>query len=670
MNTHHLHVDVETKSEVNLITQGAYNYAKHPSTDILCICFAEDDGEVQQWHPGLGLNATFNRLMELLLDPKVIKWAHNASFERLIFEHVVFPQYLGEPHVIQWRCTAVLARSYGLPSALADVAKFIGLPELKLSGGLALIRRMSIPPFEHTPELLGDMIIYCIRDVRVERLIHSALPDSVNWEHYWLNERINDTGLLIDTAFAERAAGYAEVEKEQLRGEFMKLSGFKSPSSPLFTKWLYERLMQHEPSRVVAAWMVTIKEKDGEQVEKISLAKDVVEALLERADLLPQDVAAMLEVKQAYARSSSSKYQTMLLRADPHDQRLRGAYLYLGASKTGRYSSRGLQMHNMPRDTVDDPEQFIVDGEPLTLAVLPALLRPTIYSPARLVCSDWSAIEARCLPWLADAHNRNPRVKQLLQLFADGGDVYVDEAANIFRKPTGAVDKADRQIGKVAILSLGYGGSVGAFSSMAKNYGVVLPQEDVKLIVEAWRSSNPWASAFWRALEDAAKAAVRRPGTIHHAGRVHFVVEGDCLFCTLPSGRRLCYTQPRLEKLDPKYPPSLTALKASVKPASGEDEWPREALWGGLLAENVCQATCADILAEAMLKVDKALQADELRGRALIVGHTHDEILTEADSDVADLALAKQEAIMIIPPDWAPGLPLAVDSWAGGYYRK
>ena len=528
MDQRHVHIDIESKSPVNLKTDGVYNYATHPDTDVLCICYAIDNGPVKLWEP----RKLFPTELQNALEDSIC-WAHNAAFERLMFEHVILPKY-GRACTPEWRCTAVLSRAYGLPSALGDVARFIGLPAQKSHAGQALIRKMCIPDkhghFQWSENLLAEMLDYCVQDVQVERMIYLTLPDVVDWSAYAMSERINDRGILVDVGFAARAASFAEAEKADIKLQFNKLTGFNSPGSTSYTTHLHQKLLAHSnEAHNLAHWMSSLRLKDGEMVEKLSLAGDIVEALLERSADLPADVVTALELKQRYSRSSSAKFATMVARAGP-DGRVRGSYLFLGASKTGRYSARGLQMHNMPRDTVDDPESYIVDGEPLSLEVLPALIRPSLYAPkgTTYVCSDWAGIEARALPWLSDMKLRNRGVINLLALFRRGGDVYVEAATDIYKVEHSEVTKVQRQVGKVAVLSLGYGGSLGAFKSMAAGYGVELEDEVIENVVASWRENNAWATRFWKQLVAAAIAAVTVPGSIHWSGRVYWVMEVTC----------------------------------------------------------------------------------------------------------------------------------------------
>lgn len=673
-----MHLDLETRSEVDLKACGTYRYAKSPTTQLLCACYAVEGDEVIAWD---GRDDMPEDLRRLLADDDCLVWAHNAAFERLMFWHNLEREY-GAPHVPleRWRCTATLARSFNLPASLEHAAQSIGLRHQKSKRGRELIRLMSVPPYEFSEALNDEMIAYCRQDVIVERAIHSVLGGGTDemWRDYLVSERINDRGLLVDLEFAEVAAGLASREKEDIKRRFVELTGFNSPQSRTYTKALYEELhtTQIEASSVM------------ERGEKISLDREVVNSLLEdHRDALTAVQTAALELKQEYSGSSASKFQRMIDRADIEDERVRGVYILYGASKSKRYSSVGLQAHNMPRAKLlvagkpADPDAFINDvldnKVPLELPQLPALIRPTIMAPAgrTFVCGDWSGIEARALPWMSDAKLRNREVRKLLQRFIDGRDPYIAEAAGIYGIDEEDVTDDERLIGKVAILSLGYGGSVGAFRAMGKNYGLYLSETLMAEIVQGWRNANRWAKSFWELLMRAAMEAVEQYdeeqgfGPVRGAGRVRFQKVGDMLYCTLPDGVQLCYPDIRVEG-PPKGKewagPQLSCIKASIKPAAGEDEWPRERLWGGLLAENITQAICASLLRDTLARLEARFEDTE----CAVVLHTHDEIMVEAPESLKDFALKVLTQEMRWVPGWAEGLPLDVKAWTGTYYRK
>ena len=423
--------------------------------------------------------------------------------------------------------------------------------------------------------------------------------------------------------------------------------------------WLLPRLPE-------SARELTVIHKDG--VRKNSLAKDIRANLLGRADsgelVIADDAYNVIAALDDGNKSSVSKFKRMVERADEEDDRVRGAFMYAGAA-TLRYTSRGLQLHNFRRDCwkVEEAEQLrsmMVAGQKLdegtVMDTLSKLLRPALVpAPGNVfVVNDWSGIESRALPWLAD----DPRAQVRLDAFA------AYDAAPADDKPLDAYEEAARdagtelrQVGKVVLLSLGYGGAVGAFNSMAKNYSVFLPEHEVKTIVARWRHANAWAETFWNALEKAAMLAVRNPGTEFKAGRVSYIftyaydrIDGT-LMCRLPGDHYISYPQARIDVVETEYGTQrqLTALKANWKPKADDTEWPRYKLWRGLLAENVDQAFCAALLRHSIRQVDDA------------VLHCHDEIGLEVPEEKAQAVANHLQMVMETPPEWAQGLPLAAE---------
>lgn len=633
-----LHIDLETRSHCNLLKAGTYNYATHPTTEVICMCWAKDDGPVETWIPGDSWP---------VWDEDVF-CAHNAQFERLIFKHVLG---INTDHD-QWLCTATLARAHALPGSLGDCARALRLHYQKDRRGEELIKLMSIPPYDESDGLLGEMVDYCQRDVEVEREIYNTLPglsDEI-WAGYDVSERINDRGLLVDVELAEAVVPLAEAEQQSINRALADETGgdVLKPRSPKLTTWVYERLPLELRSIM----------QDDSKKSGMSLGGSVVTELLNVVE--DQQVKRVLELKALASKSSVAKFQAMQDLAGP-DNRVRGAYLYLGAAQTGRFSSRGLQVHNLPRDcskTPDEDRDLIMRGGlgGQVMKTLAAMLRPSIWagSGSQFVCSDWAGIEARALPWLAGADD-------MLNVFREGLDVYVEAAKDIYGPAFVDGDKDQRQIGKVAVLSLGYGGAVGAFQSMARNYGVRVSDGRARRIVDSWREGNPWATQFWGNLMMAAHDAIRHGSA--EVGVLRYEYEQDHLFCVLPSGRRLMYPWVERKAVENRWgvEMELSCIKSSLVPAQGKD-WPRMRLWGGLLAENVTQAMCADLLIGSLVKLDGLCD--------YVVGHTHDEILMEVPAGDVFHAMDMLEDVMLEVPDWAAGLPLAVESWRGSYYRK
>jgi len=335
--------------------------------------------------------------------------------------------------------------------------------------------------------------------------------------------------------------------------------------------------------------------------------------------------------------------------ADEEDHRVRGAFMFNGGSATGRASSFGLQVHNFTRKCAKNPEavrEAMVKGDDIVphygkrvTDVLKGMLRPAII-PSKgkyLVVADWAGIEARCNPWLSN----KPQAEDVLDVFRTGKDIYVREAAKIFYCDEADITSDRRQIGKVAILSCGYGGGIGAFAAMGRNYGVLLPESDARKTVDAWRRANQWAVSYWQDLETAYTRAMRNPGYEFNAGRVTYLFDGQNLWYALPSGRVLCYPYARLDEEGISY------AKAAWKPAAMATEWARARLWKGLACENITQAVANDILRNSLRKLDN------------VVLHVHDEIVIETEHP--EEVKLQMEKVMCEPPAWGQGLPLDVE---------
>jgi len=636
-----LWLDFETKSRCDLKTRGVYNYAQHGSTDVLCMSYAFDDEPVVTWLPGEPFPERVRQHTGQIR-------AHNAAFERLIFWYVLQINFALE----QFYCTAAQARANCLPGSLEDLGRAVSSEMKKDHRGAQLIRLLSIPmadgTFRDDPELMREMVEYCEQDVRAMRAASLAMRElsPEEWTDYHVNERINDRGVLLDKPLAEAAMLYAGRELTEIEAQVVELTGgeITSVRSPKMRAWVQSRVGP-------AALKLMTVYKDGEK--KYSIDKTVRANLLilaeENPEEIPPHVADVIQCADDLWASSVAKFNRLADLADEEDDRVRGAFVFAGGSATGRASSYGAQVHNFTRKCAKHPESVrdaLVRGHSIVPAfgkrvtdVLKGMLRPALI-PRRgcvFVVADWSAIEARVNPWLS----AEPTSESVLEVFREGRDIYKREASGIYHVEESNVDDDQRQIGKVAILSLGFGGSVGAFAAMGRGYGVLLPESDALRIVTAWRRSNSWAVRFWDALERAYTGAMRHKNKAFTAGRVQYLFDGTHLWYALPSGRVLCYPYARLESDGVSY------LKAAWKPDADAKEWPRARLWKGLACENVTQATANDLLRHS------------LRGLDGVVLHVHDEIVVECDSASADSVVAEMKRVMTTPPDWAEGLPLS-----------
>ena len=618
-------VDFETKSACDLKSAGVYNYAQSLSTEVLCMAYAYDDGEVQMWTGGPLPDFTGHQIR-----------AHNAAFERLIFWYVLQQDYPLE----QFYCTAAQARANCAPGSLEDAGRFAGASMRKDHRGGHLVRQCCIPPYNQT--LLPELFEYCAQDVRAMRAISKGMRGLSDDEllDYHVNERINDRGVLVDVALARSAVRYASAELIEIQDSVAKVTqgAVTSVRSPKMRQWVQDRVSPEQLK------LMTVE-------DKISIDKAVRANLLACDDLDP-DVREVVQSADDLWASSVAKFARMAALADEEDHRVRGAFVFNGGAATGRLSSYGLQVHNFTRKCAKEPQQardsMVADaaivpayGKRVT-DVLKGMLRPALIpAPGKqFVVADWSGIEARCNPWLSG------NGEDVLDVFRSGQDIYVLTAAAIFKTPD--VTPEMRQIGKVAVLACGYGGGVGAFAAMGRAYGVHLPEAAARRTVDAWRRANQWAVKYWQALESAYMRAMRNPNQEFAAGRVFYLFDGVHLWYALPSGRVLCYPYARFE------PDGVSYAKCAWKPAQGATEWPRARLWSGLAAENICQAVANDLLRYSLRQVED------------VVLTVHDEIVIETASPDVD-ALRQ---VMCTPPDWASGLPLAVDIKVMSRYGK
>jgi DNA polymerase bacteriophage-type len=633
-----LWVDFETRSRCDLFSKGVYNYAQDASTDVLCMSYAFDDDDVVTWTPDQPFPDRVKNHVGTIS-------AHNATFERLIFWYVLQCNFRLE----QFYCTAAQARANCLPGSLEDVGRAISSNMRKDHRGSQLIRALSIPradgTFNEDPKLLAEMVAYCEQDVRATRAISKAMRPLSAQElaDYHVNERINDRGVLLDLPLAQAAVKYAAAEMEEIESLVQDITQgeIASVRSPRMKQWVMERVGP-QALKLMEVY------KDGEK--KYSIDKSVRANLLlfaeENPDEIPAHVADVIQCADDLWASSVAKFSRLGELADDVDHRVRGAFVFAGGSATGRASSYGAQVHNFTRKCADEPDAVrhaMVRGHSVTprfgkrvTDVLKGMLRPALIpAPGHsFVVSDWSAVEARVTAWAS----ADPQADEVLQVFRDGRDLYKREAAGIYRVPEDAVDSAQRQIGKVAILSLGFGGSIGAFAAMGRNYGVVVPESDARRIVDAWRRTNAWAVRYWAKLEDAYTRALRNPGREFSAGRVTYLYDKQHLWYALPSGRILCYPFAKFDGDE------ITYIKAAWKPAADAKEWPRARLWRGLACENITQAIAHDLLREALRQLPN------------VVLHVHDEIILESPNPEADVELLRE--VMCTAPAWGAGLPL------------
>lgn len=653
-------LDLETRSRTNLLTDGVYNYALCPSTDIICACYSVDGGDVETWRPGDIVPAVFRENRDI--------YAWNSAFERLLYQHVMVPKY-GFPtkEIEDWRCTAFMSRCNNMPGALGNAARCLNVDQQKSSRGKELIKLLCIPLKDNTfcddPDLIQEMVDYCVQDVRTEMAVQRQLrePSDIEWEDYFAGEHVNDRGIRVDIPLCTAAQEYAAEEEEDLIGRIEELTEgvVTKARGEKLKDWVVERLTPEQEALLV-------KYRNGEKM--LSLDRYNRMRLLVLDDMDPT-VKEVVECSDFAQKSSVGKFRAMDRLADVDDDRVRGALMCNGASASGRYSSKGLQLHNFPRQVMPDPvdvrsdfvdeilAEDIVDHNKLPLmTILSRMLRPAMI-PAEgkvFLVSDWSAIEGRVAPWLCDS----PAGEKKLDLYRNNVPVYETTAAATFGCSVDEVTPAQRQVGKVQELALGYMGGKNAFQAMARNYGLDVTPAQADKYKEAWRRNNPWAGKIWSDIDRAAIAAVRQPGSTHTAGRLKYVaVEGILtggitLFCQLPCGRYLTYPDVRMEMVTMPWGEDvlqMTVLRAGFLPKASEKEWPRSSIYGGLLFENAVQGVAASLLRWAIREC-------EFNGMSTVL-HCHDEIVIETSNPEADAPLL-EEIMNATDIEWAEGLPL------------
>ncbi|RXM70713.1 DNA polymerase [Clostridium tetani] len=647
-----LSIDIETFSDVDICKCGVYRYADSPNFDILLFGYSIDGGTVEVIDMASG-DILPQFIMDAIIDDNLIKTAFNAQFER-----VCLMRYLSRLlnknlylHPSSWSCTEVQASMLGLPLSLAGVGKVLKLDEQKMDEGKALIRYFCTPcrataanggrtrnmP-KDAPEKWELFKKYNVRDVQVELAIREKLkkypiPEKEQ-EFYVLDQKINDLGLLVDRKLVEEAIScdrqFTVVAIEKAYG----LTGLENPNSVAQLKgWLKDR---------------------GVEVE--SLSKKAVTDLVEETE---GEVTEALKLRLLMAKTSVKKYEA-IERAVCSDGRVHGLFQFYGANRTGRWSGRLVQFQNLPQNHLKDlnlardliKEGKFEDVELLfgnTPSVLSELIR-TNFIPKdghSFIVADFSAIEARVISWLAGENWR-------LDVFASHGKIYEAAASMMFHVPIESITKGSplRQKGKISELACGYGGGVGALKSMgALDMGV--EESELQGLIDNWRSANPHIVKFWWEVDKVAIDAVKQRGKISTHGII-FTYKSGMLFVTLPSGRNLVYVKPKLATN------KFGREGLTYEGIGATKKWGRIETYGPKIVENIIQGIARDILAEAMLRLDKA--------GFFIVAHVHDEVICEVP--IGKSSVEEVCNIMAEPVPWAKGLPLKADGYECLFYQK
>jgi len=631
-------LDFETRSLCDLTKHGGYIYAKDPSTEVICMSYAFGDDDVRTWDP------TKDDFPQKVWDFKGQIRAHNAAFERLIFEYVLGAGFEDD----QFYCTATQARANCMPGALGDVGRFVGTGMQKDFMGSSLIRQLSIPrpdgTFNKDPKLIQDMIRYCEQDVRVMRAFSLNIRELTEEElyDYHVNERINDLGVMVDVALCSAAERYVKQEAKEIEALVYDITDgeVKSTRSKTMKDWVYNHLPE------IAQQMM--ETDDGKVTINKATRSNLLNLIEEQPWLIEPEVADVIQCADDIWASSTAKFKKIKYITEP-DSRARGSFVFCGGIATGRASSYGIQVHNLPRKCAQDPDKVrdtLVSGVKVddVNGLLKSMLRPTFIAKKghKLIIADWSAIEGRVNPWLSKTKSGLDKLDQYIK----GLDPYKVNAATLYGVPYDKVTKDQRQVGKIQELALGYMGGVKSLSGFAKIYKIQMDDAQMKKAVTTWRGVNRWAFQHGAVLEDAYMRAMRNPGTVFPAARTEYYFDGTHLWYTLPSGRELCYPFAEVRGGDVYY------AKASKKPKSDDIEWPMWKLWPGLAIENLTQGAANDLLRYALRELD------DLYYR--IVLHVHDEIVLEVPDAEVEQASKDIVEIMTTPPEWAKGLPLEV----------
>ena len=641
-----LEMDIESFSDVDLIKCGVYAYADSPAFEILLFAYSFDGGETQIIDLAQGEKLPAE-VEEAIFDVSVTKTAYNANFERTcLSKH--FGWYIPPE---SWHCSAVQAAMLALPRSLEDVGRVLGLDEQKMKEGKELIKYFCVPckPTKanggrtrnlscHAPEKWELFKTYCKRDVDVEKSIRRKLhnfpiPES-EMELYRLDQRINDRGVLVDMGLVKQAISCERLHKEVVTKRAYELTGLENPNSVAQLKgWLGDMGMEAE-----------------------SLSKKAVAEMIAETD---GEVEELLRLRLLMAKTSVKKYEAME-RSVCSDGRVHGMLMFYGANRSGRWSGKIVQIQNLPQNHIPDlglARDLVKQGrfEDIELLydstpnVLSELIR-TAFIPkpgCRFVVADFSAIEARVLAWLSGEQWR-------LDVFTSHGKIYEASASAMFHVPVEEITKTSplRQKGKISELALGYGGSTGALISMgALDMG--LGEDELSPLVAAWRKANPHITQFWWDVDAAAiKAVTEKQKT--KVGKIIFEYKSGILFTTLPSGRKLSYVKPRMA-VNKFGRDGLT-----YEGISENKKWSRIETYGPKLVENIVQGTARDLLAEAMLRVEK-------KGYPIVM-HCHDEIIAEVPEGRG--SVEEMCEIMAIQPVWAEGLPLRADGYECSFYQK
>lgn len=640
-----LSIDIETRSGADLKKAGVFRYIDDPDFSIIIVCYQLTGGPMHTVDIANGEEIS-PWLRNALIDPAILKTAHNVQFEfNCLQKHFNI-----KLDISQWDCTMIRGGSLSLPLGLDAVGKALRLPQQKDYRGKSLIRIFCNPDKEtgaftepwQRPKEWEEFKKYCAQDVIVEVAVRMKILQLQNMNTteramYVLDQKINARGIAIDIAFAQTCVDLDAQFRQSRINEARELTGLSNPNS----------------IKTLIKWLTTEMDEEVDSLKKADIPR-----LLKKS---PSDVVTrVLKIRQELSKTSVSKYKAMLTCVCT-DGRIRGLHQMYGASRTARFAGRLVQPQNLPRNSekpLDIMRQLAksrdTDWLQTLFGSLPGCLSQlirTAFVPKkghRFITSDFSAIEAVVIAWLADE-------KWRLDVFRTHGEIYEASASMMFGIPIELIDKESpyRAQGKVAELALGFGGSEAAIAKMdTKNE--IPPQERLPLVYR-WRDANKKIVALWKIVNDAVIDVLTTGQQVNLMKGIKITLEKGVLFIHLPSGRKITYLKPRLGAN--KFGGVGIFYEGQNQTTN---KWEEQETYGGKLVENIVQAFARDLLVAAMLRVDAA-------GWPIVL-HVHDEIVTEMPFGRG--SVEELNALMAAPVEWAPGIPVRAAGFESYYYKK
>ncbi len=633
-----IHLDFETRSEVDIRSSGAWVYATHPSTEVLCMAYAKDDGEVEiATKANLELGLTFS------FPSNAIFVAHYAMFEYYIWHEILVKRF-GYPKIpqSQWRCTASKAAVLALPRGLDGAAGALELDFRKDMNGKKVMLKMCKPrkptkndksKWHESPEDFEALESYCKDDVEVERALDLELRDLLPSELkvWFLDQEINRRGIKIDMEAVDSALELIEQYKVGKVAEVVEISdGFLDGVSR---------------RQKVLTWA------KGLGVHLPDFTKETVNETL--SGDIPDELRKVLEIRQELGKTSTAKYEAFKKATDTFNI-LCDTLVYHGAS-TGRWSGKNVQLHNPPRGTLDDIAGCIGlmksrDLEifkfiyPKVMEAISSCIRGMLIARDghEFYVSDFNAIEVRVLFWLANEYAG-------LKRYELNQDLYVDMAMRIFDSTD--IDDLKRFVGKQTVLGCGFGMGLNGerFVGTCRNHNVTVAIDTAKRAVSMYRETYRTIPSYWKTVERAAIEAVLTKKPIK-VGRIIWFVDGDFLYVKLPSNRCLAYHRPEIHNM------SLTHMGIDSKTNS----YVRQTTWGGTLVENVVQATARDLMVNGMFNVE----GEDYK----VLLTVHDEVMSE--KEIGKGSVEEYDSLLSTTPDWAKGCPITAKGWKDVRYKK